>query len=172
MADHQNQYRGSMLGLAIGDALGLPTEFLGLDEIRRRFGPDGVTDLTGRQALFTDDTEMSLATARALLEADSEDVEAVMATMSPSMDRLTPEVVECEHEAVFAQADATLVVDAEANETSGARGYEVSDADGEVRDSGTITFVFADDGLLNATTFPVEIGLDFGVDFSACAPTE
>lgn len=103
---------------------------------------------------------------------NAEDVEAVMATMSPSMDRLTPEVVECEHEAVFAQADATLVVDAEADATSGARGYEVSDADGEVRDSGTITFVFADDGLLNGTTFPVEVGLDFGVDFSACAPTE
>lgn len=36
-------FAGCMLGGAVGDALGAPVEFLSLDEIRRRFGPDGVT---------------------------------------------------------------------------------------------------------------------------------
>jgi hypothetical protein len=37
-------YRGCLLGGAIGDALGAATEFLSLAEIRRRFGPAGLTD--------------------------------------------------------------------------------------------------------------------------------
>ena len=41
----RERYRGCILGLAIGDALGMPTEFLSLAEIRARWGPEGVTDL-------------------------------------------------------------------------------------------------------------------------------
>ncbi len=67
------RYLGCMLGLAVGDALGAPVEFKTLDEIRARFGPEGVTDLVpwkGHPAgAFTDDTQMSLATAIGLLSA-------------------------------------------------------------------------------------------------------
>ena len=67
------RYRGCMLGLAIGDALGAPVEFLTATEIRARYGPRGVTDLDawrGHPAgSFTDDTQMSLATAIGLLSA-------------------------------------------------------------------------------------------------------
>lgn len=36
------RYLGSLLGGAVGDALGAPIEFLSIAEIRRRFGPDGL----------------------------------------------------------------------------------------------------------------------------------
>jgi ADP-ribosylglycohydrolase len=67
------RYRGCILGLAIGDALGAPIEFLTLTDIRARYGPNGITDLEawrGHQAgSFTDDTQMSVATAIGLLSA-------------------------------------------------------------------------------------------------------
>jgi ADP-ribosylglycohydrolase len=64
-------YEGAMLGLAIGDALGFPAEFLSIQEIRSRYGPKGITDLqpsAGHPAgTYTDDTQMTLALARAII---------------------------------------------------------------------------------------------------------
>ncbi|MDL4774591.1 ADP-ribosylglycohydrolase family protein [Actinomadura xylanilytica] len=60
---------GTVFGLAYGDALGAPTEFLGMEEIARRFGPDGPREPTGSPALVTDDTQMALAVADGLLDA-------------------------------------------------------------------------------------------------------
>ncbi len=65
---------GTLFGLAYGDALGAPTEFLQVYEIERRYGPTGPRDLTGDPALVTDDTQMTLAVARALTEAAPEPV--------------------------------------------------------------------------------------------------
>lgn len=65
---------GCLLGGAVGDALGAPVEFLGLDEIRARFGPDGVTGMGaayGRRGAVTDDTQMALFTAEGLIRADN-----------------------------------------------------------------------------------------------------
>jgi len=50
----------SLVGGAIGDALGYTVEFMKLEEIKARFGEEGITDLepdryTGK-ALFSDDT--------------------------------------------------------------------------------------------------------------------
>jgi ADP-ribosylglycohydrolase len=59
---------GSLFGLAYGDALGKPTEFLRIEEIKRRFGPDGPSDLP-EPALVTDDTQMALAVGEGLVEA-------------------------------------------------------------------------------------------------------
>jgi ADP-ribosylglycohydrolase len=61
---------GSLFGLAFGDALGKPTEFLDVAEIDRRFGTAGPNDLTGDPALVTDDTQMALAVAWALAGVD------------------------------------------------------------------------------------------------------
>jgi ADP-ribosylglycohydrolase len=72
--------RGIIYGLAIGDALGWPTEFLKLDQIRARYGPRGITELPD-PALFTDDTQMSIAVAKALILAVEKDVDAIMAAM-------------------------------------------------------------------------------------------
>ena len=58
-----------MFGLAYGDALGAPTEFLDMRRIRERYGDDGPRDLTGTPARVTDDTQMGIAVALGLLDA-------------------------------------------------------------------------------------------------------
>ncbi|MFI7518477.1 ADP-ribosylglycohydrolase family protein [Micromonospora globbae] len=60
---------GSLFGLAYGDALGKPTEFLTVAEIVGRYGPAGPRELAGDPALVTDDTQMALAVAWALHDA-------------------------------------------------------------------------------------------------------
>jgi len=67
----QQRASGSLFGLAYGDALGKPTEFLTVAEIERRYGPGGPRELTGRPALVTDDTQMGLAVGWALYEASA-----------------------------------------------------------------------------------------------------
>ncbi|KAB1936945.1 ADP-ribosylglycohydrolase family protein [Micromonospora sp. ALFpr18c] len=68
---------GSLFGLAYGDALGKPTEFLTVAEIERRYGPTGPRELVGEPALVTDDTQMALAVGWALHEAPSLTPQAV-----------------------------------------------------------------------------------------------
>ena len=68
---------GSLFGLAYGDALGKPTEFLTVAEIERRYGPSGPRELAGDPALVTDDTQMALAVGWALHDAPAFTPEAV-----------------------------------------------------------------------------------------------
>jgi len=76
------RYEGCIVGLAIGDALGMPTEFMSLARIRERFGPDGVTGFeagTWPAGHFTDDTQMTLALAEGILTAGPDaPVDAIM----------------------------------------------------------------------------------------------
>lgn len=60
--------RAALFGLAFGDALGAPAEFLSYEEIVRRYGPRGPRDLPPG-ARVTDDTQMTLAVADGLLSA-------------------------------------------------------------------------------------------------------
>ncbi|GLW89911.1 hypothetical protein Aglo03_07270 [Actinokineospora globicatena] len=57
---------GSLYGLAFGDALARPTEFLTVAKIEEWYGPTGPSDLEGDPALVTDDTQMALAVAWSL----------------------------------------------------------------------------------------------------------
>ncbi|QEU95321.1 ADP-ribosylglycohydrolase family protein [Streptomyces kanamyceticus] len=59
---------GSLLGLALGDALGYPTEFDDVPSILAKCGPWREMELPKR-ALITDDTQMTLALARGLRTA-------------------------------------------------------------------------------------------------------
>ncbi|MFJ4471506.1 ADP-ribosylglycohydrolase family protein [Streptomyces sp. NPDC089424] len=59
---------GSLLGLALGDALGFPTEFNDVPSILAKFGPWQRMELP-TPALVTDDTQMTLALARGLRTA-------------------------------------------------------------------------------------------------------
>jgi ADP-ribosylglycohydrolase len=67
----QGRFRGCLAGLALGDALGAPIEFESLEGIKSTYGPTGISDLSpwGRfpAGCFTDDTQMSLATARGMI---------------------------------------------------------------------------------------------------------
>ena len=55
---------GCLFGLAIGDALAAPTEFMDVAVIVRRFGPDGPS---APSAKVTDDTQMALCVGEVLL---------------------------------------------------------------------------------------------------------
>ena len=72
-----NKAKGVIFGLAIGDALGARTEFMRLDQIRAKYGKDGIRDLPS-PALFTDDTQMSVAIAEALVRAGDKDIASIM----------------------------------------------------------------------------------------------
>jgi ADP-ribosylglycohydrolase len=85
------RYEGAIVGLAIGDALGFPVEFIGADEIRRRFGPQGVTDFAPPRShppgTYTDDTQMSLAVAEALIRVGQEPPDTVAAAIAEELVR-------------------------------------------------------------------------------------
>lgn len=59
---------GSLVGLALGDALGFPTEFDDVPSILAKCGPWREMELP-RQAFVSDDTQMTLALGRALRTA-------------------------------------------------------------------------------------------------------
>jgi ADP-ribosylglycohydrolase len=73
-----NNYLGCFLGGAIGDALGAPTEFLSLTEIKRKYGYQGVNhyvEFDDDRGEITDDTQMTLFTAEAMLVSYNNEVE-------------------------------------------------------------------------------------------------
>lgn len=57
-----------VFGLALGDALGYPTEFLKLPQIKAKYSAQGIQDLPD-PALYSDDTQMTLALTEGLLDA-------------------------------------------------------------------------------------------------------
>ncbi|MCB9644967.1 MAG: ADP-ribosylglycohydrolase family protein [Myxococcales bacterium] len=88
-------FSATMLGLAIGDALGFPGEFRSYQQIIESFPPHGVDDLVGIQdprwprypailgishppGTYSDDTQMTIAVAEGLLEAGDTDLDAIM----------------------------------------------------------------------------------------------
>ena len=70
MSNLQDRCRGTLVGGAVGDALGYEVEFMSLSAIRKRFGEKGISDyVLDRSGLaeLSDDTQMSLFTAEGLL---------------------------------------------------------------------------------------------------------
>lgn len=66
----QDKIRGSLLGGAIGDALGYPVEFMSYSQIKSKFGENGITRFALNKngvAEISDDTQMTLFTANGLL---------------------------------------------------------------------------------------------------------
>jgi ADP-ribosyl-[dinitrogen reductase] hydrolase len=80
----RDRYRGCLLGLACGDALGGPVEFKSRQWIAERY-PNRVRDFVGGGWLslepgeITDDTQLTLALARSLAKAGSLDMDDVTA---------------------------------------------------------------------------------------------
>lgn len=77
MTKDLSKAEGMVYGLAIGDALGRVTEFMSLHSIKSSYGQDGITDLPD-PALFTDDTQMSVAIAEALVRSGDKGLETIM----------------------------------------------------------------------------------------------
>ena len=75
----RDRIRGSLIGGAVGDALGYPVEFVYFySDIQRKYGSTGITRLdtkqcmeqeSGGKAVVSDDTQMALFTACGLLNA-------------------------------------------------------------------------------------------------------
>ncbi|MFJ7902889.1 ADP-ribosylglycohydrolase family protein [Streptomyces sp. NPDC096198] len=67
--DFRSRVRGTLLGAAVGDALGAPVDGLPLEEIRREHGPEGLLDLApapgGRGAV----TQLTLFSVDGLIRA-------------------------------------------------------------------------------------------------------
>jgi ADP-ribosylglycohydrolase len=93
-----NAFEGAIVGLAVGDALGYPAEFRRRSDIVGAFGPHGIRGFVsvndpawparpvviGRlpPGTYTDDTQMSLAVAEALIEAGHKDLNSLMRRMA------------------------------------------------------------------------------------------
>lgn len=79
---------GTMVGLAVGDALGYPTEFLTLEQMAARYGAwrDLELPFTDGVALVADDTQMALAVGDALVDV-TRDADAVFSaeTLEPAL---------------------------------------------------------------------------------------
>lgn len=86
MESLQDRIRGSLIGGAIGDALGYPVEFIdSFKGIQAHYGERGITRLDTRQhwldeteqagkAVVSDDTQMTLFTANGLLNAKKQGI--------------------------------------------------------------------------------------------------
>ena len=70
-----DRFRGCLLGLAVGDALGAPYEGLTGETIYRHFGRVDrlLANLDSRVITYTDDTQMTIGLAECLLHRDSID---------------------------------------------------------------------------------------------------
>lgn len=83
MVELVDRFRGCIVGLAVGDALGHPTEFISsVARIKQRYGAQGITDFDSSghhpAGTFTDDTQMTISVARALARAGKQPLDAVM----------------------------------------------------------------------------------------------
>ncbi|OIJ92797.1 ADP-ribosylglycohydrolase family protein [Streptomyces colonosanans] len=70
--DFRSRVRGTLLGAAVGDALGAPLDGLTLEEIRQVYGPEGLGDLAfghGRRGAITHRTQLTLFSVDGLVRA-------------------------------------------------------------------------------------------------------
>lgn len=96
-ATRAGRYQGALLGLAVGDALGVTVEFMDRASIRRRY-PEGHREITGggpfgfKAGEWSDDTAMALAVAAGVAEAPHDPVDAVGRHFMAWYDSCPPDV--------------------------------------------------------------------------------
>ncbi len=81
MLSERERAQALLLGVALGDALGWPVEFLDRPSILVKYGRPGIL-APPDPALYTDDTQMSIAVAEALVEAGHRDLDVLMGSMA------------------------------------------------------------------------------------------
>lgn len=69
MGNNLDKYRGCLLGLAVGDAMGMPVDDMTLEQIRESYGPNGLLgyDLRSDYAEITSYTQLAAFVCNALL---------------------------------------------------------------------------------------------------------
>jgi ADP-ribosyl-[dinitrogen reductase] hydrolase len=72
MADLEDRLTGCLLGVALGDALGLPAEGMSAAAVRRRFGRVDRFHLLGSTGFVSDDTEQTALLAQSLVRCPSD----------------------------------------------------------------------------------------------------
>jgi ADP-ribosylglycohydrolase len=97
--DRLAAFEGALLGLAVGDALGFATEFRSREAIVAAFPPHGIEGFValhdprwpGRPSIlgkrhpagtFSDDTQMTMATAEALIASEGGELDAIMRALA------------------------------------------------------------------------------------------
>ena len=96
--------KGCILGVAIGDALGAPVEFDSIESIKSKYGKGGVTNLARWGGFpagsYTDDTQMSMATARGIIQAGgSEEINIIRAVYAEYLSWLKTQTIPHERRA-------------------------------------------------------------------------
>src|SRR5690606_6979353 len=70
--DFRSRVRGTLLGVAVGDALGAPVDGMGVAAIREAHGTDGLADMVpayGRRGAVTHHTQLTLFSVDGLIRA-------------------------------------------------------------------------------------------------------
>ena len=81
MSSEHESAQALILGVALGDALGWPVEFMDRPAILVKYGRPGIQEPPD-PALYTDDTQMTAAVAEALIEAGHRDLDVLMGAMA------------------------------------------------------------------------------------------
>ena len=68
----KDKIKGCLIGSAIGDGFGYPTEFMKFDEIKLKWGNNGLTEPIGDIIKVTDDTQMAIAVSKAIINSYEE----------------------------------------------------------------------------------------------------
>ncbi|WP_338814776.1 ADP-ribosylglycohydrolase family protein [Bernardetia sp. Wsw4-3y2] len=68
----KDKIKGCLIGSAIGDGFGYPTEFMNVEEIKLKWGNNGLTEPIGDIIKVTDDTQMAIAVSKAIMNSYEE----------------------------------------------------------------------------------------------------
>jgi ADP-ribosylglycohydrolase len=151
-----------MYGVAVGDALGAPVEFFSMAQIREHYGPDGITDLDSwgghPGGAFTDDTQMTLATAVGLLSAFQDHAEHGASDVVASLHGAYGAWLELQNDPAEQRAPGRTCITALASGRIGTVNQPLNDSKG----CGGVMRV-APVGL----AFPAEVAFRYGVDAAA-----
>ncbi|MDL1899324.1 ADP-ribosylglycohydrolase family protein [Anaerolineae bacterium CFX9] len=111
------QAEAILFGVALGDALGFPVEFSSLAEIKETYGPGGILEPPS-PALFSDDTQMTLALVNGLLDAGLD------STIDEQMQAISREFIAWKNSPLNNRAPGLTCMNAVARLESGLPWYE------------------------------------------------
>ena len=120
MTRSEDRVRGALYGVAVGDALGAPLEFMNATQIKQQYGAP-VREMVGGGGLSlvpgetTDDTDMTLAVCEGIMESPSAPIEPIGRRFIQWVDTQPKDVgMTCMRSIQTARANLAAGMDAEA----------------------------------------------------------